>query len=128
MCNQTNTIQVCSECGSRSGYTTVHVIPCGLRGSEPLQSIDMNTDATCPGIEVEEDEDMIEQCHNCWVLTEADRRGEEAEEERRRAEEEEQERERAETQELEEHYRQLAREERETSDSDNSDDFEEVVV
>jgi hypothetical protein len=121
MCTQTNSVQVCSECGYQSEHTTGPVVPCGLRGCGPLQSVDMNTDATCPGVEVENEEDAIDQCHNCRVLAEADRRAEEVQEERRRAEEEEQERERAEMQELEEYYRQ-------NSDSDDSDEFEEVVV
>ena len=127
MCTQTRTVQVCSECGYQSGHTTGRVITCGLRGSGPLQSIDMNTDATCPGVEIEEEEDEIDQCHNCQVLAEAERRGEEAEEERLKAEEEVQERERADMRDIEEHYRQLEGEGREDSSSDDSDEFEEVV-
>jgi len=87
----------------------------------------MNTDATCPGVEIEEEEDEIDQCHNCQVLAEAERRGEEAEEERLKAEEEVQERERADMRDIEEHYRQLEGEGREDSSSDDSDEFEEVV-
>lgn len=78
----------------------------------------MNTDATCPGLEIEEEDD-IDQCYNCQALAEAERRGEEAEEE--------QERERVEIRDIEEHYRQLEGDGGEDSNSDESDEFEEVV-
>lgn len=83
----------------------------------------MNTNATCPRLEIDEEEDEIDQCHNCQVLAEVERRREEAVEERRRAAEEE----RAGTRDIEEYHRQLGGAETGDPGSDDGIEFEEVV-